>query len=196
MFGDYLAHCKKIKRKYKCDHVIFIGDITDAHFSSFHVSDPDGYGGGAELELAIKQLKPWYKAFPNATVILGNHDRIVTRKAKMANLPSKWVRDYNDVLETPNWEWKIEDVVDGVKYVHGEASTARTTMKNEGLSVVQGHRHSEMYVEYYNDRFALQTGCGVNRNSYAMEYARAYKPQMLGCAVVIGGTHAYVEPMR
>ena len=193
---NYLAHCKDVAKKNKIDKVVFIGDIIDAHFSSFHVTDPDGYGGEDELDLAIDQIADWYKAFPEATVILGNHDRIVTRKAKMANLPSKWVRDFNDVLGTPNWYWKIEEEIDGVLYVHGEASTARTTMKNEGQPVVQGHRHSEMYVEYLsNNRFAVQVGCGVDRTSYAMEYARAYKKQQLGCAVIEDGKVAQIFPM-
>lgn len=193
----YLEHCKKVYKKYKCDEVVFIGDVIDAHYSSFHVSDPDGYGGEDELDLAVNQIKKWHKAFPNATVILGNHDRIVTRKAKMANLPSKWIRDFNEVLHTPTWTWEIEHYIDDVLYVHGEASTARTTVKNEGCSVVQGHRHSDMYVEYMpGNRFAMQTGCGVDRASYAMEYARAYKKQMIGCGVVIDGITAYIEPFN
>ncbi len=195
----YLQHCKNIAKKHKTDNVIFIGDIIDAHFSSFHVTDPDGLGGADELESAIEQLKPWYKAFPKATVILGNHDRIVTRKAKMANLPSKWVRDYNEVLETPDWEWKISTEVDGVLYVHGGGGSARTMLKHYGQSVVQGHRHSEFYLEYYfgpqQANFAMQVGCGVDRETYALEYARAFKHQALGCGVVIDGSQAYLEPM-
>jgi len=195
----YLEHCKKVYKDNKCNYVIFIGDIIDGHFSSFHVTDPDGMGGAAELDAAINQLKPWYKAFPNATVIWGNHDAIVTRKAKMANLPSRWIKDYNDVLGTPKWKWKIEEIKDGVLYVHGISGTARTTMKNYGMSVVQGHRHSEFYCEYYAGptslRFAIQTGCGVDRNSYALEYAKAHKHQMLGCATVIDGYGA-IHPMK
>ena len=196
----YVDHLKKMYKKHKCTEVVHIGDVIDGHYSSFHVSDPDGMGGGTELEAAIKQVAELYKAFPHATVILGNHDRIVTRKAKMANLPSKWVRDYNDVLETPNWEWKIDHQIDGVLYQHGEGGTARTMMKHYGMSIVQGHRHSEMYIEYLHtvggSHFGMQVGCGVDRSSYAMEYARAYKPQALGCGIVIDGEVAILEPFK
>ena len=196
----YFEHCKAVAKKHKTDTTVFIGDIADNHFASFHLTDPSAMGGEQELDLAIDKLKRWYKQWPDATVILGNHDRIVTRKQKMANLPSKWVRDYNDVLGTPNWNWHVEYQHDGVLYVHGEGSTARTTVKNYGQSVVQGHRHSEFYCEYYagpaNINFAMQVGCGVDRESYAMEYARAFKHQMLGCGVVIDGKEAYLEPMR
>ena len=196
----YLEHCKAIQKKYKTDDVIFIGDIIDGHYSSFHVTDPDGLGGADELDAAVTQLKPWYEAFPEATVILGNHDRIVTRKAKMANLPSKWVRDYNEVLETPGWEWKITHESDGVLYMHGEGGTAKTLLKHYGQSVVQGHRHSECYLEYYfgpqQANFALQVGSGVDRETYALEYARAFKHQALACAVVVDGKQAYLETMQ
>jgi UDP-N-acetylmuramyl pentapeptide synthase len=32
----YLNHCTNTYKKYKCDTVVFIGDIIDSHFSSFH----------------------------------------------------------------------------------------------------------------------------------------------------------------
>ena len=77
----YLAHCKAVYAKHNCNKVIFIGDVIDNHYSSFHEPDPDGLGGGDELDLAIRRLSKWYKAFPVADVCIGNHDRIVTRKA-------------------------------------------------------------------------------------------------------------------
>ena len=196
---SYLNHCKKIYKKHKCNKVVFIGDIIDGHYSSFHQADPDGLGGMDELYTAKKQIKEWYKAFPEAVVILGNHDRIVTRKAKMASLPSAWIRSFGEVLEVPNWEWKVQEFIDDVLYVHGESGTARTMVKNHGCSVVQGHRHSEAYVEYLNGplgtRFGAQVGCGVDRDSYAMDYAKAYKWQVLSCLVVEGGKTAIIEPL-
>jgi hypothetical protein len=50
----YLDFCKETYAIYNCNQVIFIGDIIDNHYSSFHTTDPDGMGGGDELDLAIK----------------------------------------------------------------------------------------------------------------------------------------------
>ena len=75
----YLNFCKETYATYNCNKVVFIGDIIDSHYSSYHETDADGLGGGDELELAISKLKRWYKAFPDADVTLGNHDRIITR---------------------------------------------------------------------------------------------------------------------
>ena len=39
-------------------------------------------GGLEELELAIKRIARWRDAFPKATVLIGNHDRLIMRKAQ------------------------------------------------------------------------------------------------------------------
>ena len=66
---SYLDHCLNIYAKYNCNKVIFIGDLIDNHFSSYHETDPDGMSGGDELEFAIQRIFRWYEAFPKADVI-------------------------------------------------------------------------------------------------------------------------------
>ena len=39
---------------------------------------------------------------------LGNHDRIIIRKAQSSNIPSKWIKEFAEVLETPNWNFVTE----------------------------------------------------------------------------------------
>jgi len=53
-------------------------------------------GGKAELDLAIKRLARWYHRFPDADVTVGNHDRIIMRKAQSSGVPSAWVKDYKE----------------------------------------------------------------------------------------------------
>ena len=78
----YLEFCKKTYAKYNCNKVVFIGDQIDNHFSSYHETDADGLSGGQELDLAIKKIAKWYKSFPVADVLYGNHDLIISRKAQ------------------------------------------------------------------------------------------------------------------
>ena len=51
----YLDFCIDVYAKWNLNQVIFIGDIIDNHFSSFHTTDPDGLGGSDELDLAMKK---------------------------------------------------------------------------------------------------------------------------------------------
>ena len=187
----YLEFCKEVYANYNCNQVIYIGDILDNHAFSYHEPSPDGYSAGNELTLAIETVKKWYKAFPVADVCIGNHDRMAARKAMSGGIPSAWIKSYNAVLGTPKWNWTERIVYDNVQYVHGEGGTARTKSKNDMMSTVQGHIHTQAYVDWAVGRnfkvFSMQVGCGVDGNSYAAAYAKNFKKQAIGCGVVIGG---------
>lgn len=192
----YLKFCKETYSKYNCNKVIFIGDCIDSHYSSYHETDADGLGGRAELELAVEKLKKWYKAFPNADVTLGNHDRIIVRKAQTSNIPSKWIKEYKEVLETPNWNFVTDVYYDNVRYVHGDKSgKPRMAAKRDMISTVSGHYHTDFYCEWLFGKtraiFAMAVGCGIDSKSYAMGYMQGGKKEAIGCGVVIGGHTAF-----
>ena len=186
----YFDFCKQTYANYNCNQVIFIGDIIDNHYSSFHSTDPDGMGGSDELGHAIEDIQKWSREFPVADVLIGNHDRIIMRKAFDSAIPKVWIKSYNDVLGT-NWNWTERIVYDNVQYVHGEGGTARTKAKNDMMSTVQGHIHTQAYTEWMVGRnfrvFSVQVGCGVDGKSYAAAYAKNFKKQAIGCAVILGG---------
>ena len=185
----YLEFCKEQYKKYKCNKVILIGDEIDYHAASFHTSDPDGMSSGDEFKKALVNISKWYKAFPEATVIIGNHTRMIMRKAQVGGIQSTWIKTYNDALSVPGWNFVIEYELDNVLYFHGEAGSAVAKAKQECKSVIQGHRHSEGYVQYINnDVFGAQVGCGVDRDSYAMAYGFAGKKPIISCMVVLDGT--------
>ena len=60
---NYLNFCIDKYFEFDCNEVIFIGDIIDNHFASYHETDSDGMGGADELELAIKRISRWRNAF-------------------------------------------------------------------------------------------------------------------------------------
>ena len=45
---SYFTHCVDVAAKYRDNKVVFIGDVIDNHFSSYHETDPDGMGAGDE----------------------------------------------------------------------------------------------------------------------------------------------------
>ena len=187
---DYLQFCIDTYNKYKCNKVVFIGDIIDNHYSSYHETDADGLGGDTELTLAIEMIQDWYNAFPDAYVTVSNHDSIIMRKAQSSSIPSKWIKNYNEVLGTPKWKWVTDVVIDDVRYVHGhKSSKARTAAKRDMQSTVTGHFHTDMYVDWMFGAkkavFALAVGCGIDSESYAMGYMQGGKKEALGCGVVL-----------
>jgi metallophosphoesterase superfamily enzyme len=196
----YLNFCKEIYSKYQCNKVVFIGDVIDNHYSSYHETDVDGLSGGQELDLAIEKLATWYEAFPKADVTIGNHDRLIMRKAQTGAVPKAWIKEYKEVLGVPGWNFIERVVIDGVQYIHGEAGTAKAKCRADMMSTVQGHLHTQAYTEWFvgaNFRiFGMQLGCGIDHNSYAMAYAKAGKKPAIGCGVIIDGDVAINELMK
>ena len=199
---DYLKFLLSVYKKYQCNRVIFIGDILDNHYSSYHESDPDGYGAGEELDRAISVLKPYIEAFPIADVCIGNHDRNIMRKAFSSGIPKAWIKGFSDVLGAPDWNFVDSIIYNGVRYSHGDKTgRALTSYKRDLISTVSGHFHSTMGLDYHvglNHRiFGLQVGCGVDDTSYALSYGAGSKKSILGCGVVLdNGTLPILETMR
>ena len=188
---DYIDHCYKTYVDFKCSRVIHIGDVVDNHYCSYHETDPNGYGGEAELQRAIDRVQDWVSVFPTMDVLIGNHDRLISRRMNTSGVPKQWLRSYSEVLNTPNWNWCERVVYDDVQYVHGEGMGAAARAKADMMSTVQGHRHTECYVQHFTGNgkniFAVQVGTGIDRDAYSFGYAKHFKRQALACAVIIGG---------
>jgi predicted phosphodiesterase len=185
----YLEFCLEQYEAFNINHVIFIGDILDNHAFSYHEADPDGMSAGLELEKSIEKVSHWYSAFPDADVCIGNHDRLAARKSFTGGIPKAWIRSYNEVLNTPNWNWVESVVYDDVLYEHGEGGQAQTKAKNNLMSSVCGHTHTEAYCKWFVGKryriFGMQVGCGVDASTYAAAYAKNFKKQAIGCAVIL-----------
>lgn len=197
---EYLDHCNQVYKDFNCDTVLFIGDLIDNHYASYHDTDPDGMAGGDELDLAIEHIQLYYEAFPDATILIGNHDRMSYRKATSGGVSKKWIKEYQDVLNTPNWDFVVEHEIDDVLYYHGEGGTAKTRVKSEAQSVVQGHLHTQAYIEWLfsnrDRKFAMQVGTGIDFSKYAFAYAKAGKKPAVSCGVVLNGTQPFLIPMN
>jgi len=197
----YLKFCKETYSKYNCNKVIFIGDIIDNHYSSYHESSADGLGGKYELEQAVKKLSKWYKTFPVADVTLGNHDRIIIRKAQSSNIPSQWIKEYKEVLKTPKWNYVTDVFYNDVRFVHGDKSgKPRMATKRDMVSTVSGHYHTDMYVDWMFGKtraiFGMAVGCGIDSSSYAMGYMQGGKKEAIGCGIVVGNHTAFNVKME
>jgi hypothetical protein len=198
---NYLEFCLEQQKKFKCGTVVFIGDVIDNHYSSYHESDPDGMSAGDELDVAINELQKYYKVFPKASVIIGNHDRLVYRKAFTGGVSRRWIKEYKEVLRVPNWDFVESLDLFDVNINHGEGGTARAKMKKELQSQIQGHLHSDLYVDFIVGKnfriFGMQVGCGIDNKSYAMAYGKHFKKPAIGCGVLLNkGTLPIVIPMQ
>ena len=191
----YLKFVVDTYEQWNCNQILMIGDAVDHHYSSFHQTDADGYGGGEELDRAIKRLSRYRDAFAKICdkkidICIGNHDRLIMRRAFDSDIPARWIKSYNEVLGT-DWNWVESIVYDDVLYEHGEGGQAKTKAKNNMMSSVCGHTHTACGVDWFVGKkyrvFAMQVGCGVDASTYAAAYAKNFKKQAIGCGVILGG---------
>jgi predicted phosphodiesterase len=194
----YLAFCQHLQEQYRCDDVVFIGDVVDHHAVSFHAANPECPGPKDEFELAYQQVGKWYNAFPTARVCIGNHDERIMRLAESVNIPAKYLRNYSEVWETPGWQWDYEFTDDklDIYYFHGTGNggihPAYNAAKKMLMSVVMGHLHSAGGVKWLvnpNRRiFALDTGCGIDPKAMQFAYGKHLKTRpVLSAAVIVDG---------
>lgn len=203
---DYRDFCNETFNKYKVERIVHIGDEIDNHAISFHDSDPNGMSAESEAVKAQEAMDKWYRAFPEVSVIIGNHTALPFRQANAAGLPKRFIKTYEEAWQAPKgWKWHNEIEIDHVKYVHGMGCSGQNGAINLAIrsrqSTVIGHIHSFAGVNYHannNDLiFGMNTGCGIDVHAYAFEYAKPFvnKPT-LGCGIVIEGQEAIFVPMK
>ena len=196
----YLEFCLDIQRKHKTQKTVFVGDIVDWTGVSFHANNPDAPGVSDEYTLAYEKIQKWYKAFPVATITIGNHDARLNRLAESVNIPAKFLRNYKDIWDTPTWDWVDNTIIDDVYYMHGTGHAgihpAYNAAKQMCMSVCMGHIHSTAGIKWMVSPqkrwFSLDTGCGVDDSKYAFAYGKNCKRKsVVGCGVVLNGNPYY-----
>lgn len=191
---EYFEFARHIQRKWNCGKVIHIGDVLDFHATTYHQPHPDALSPYYEMELAKLEIEKWKAAFPEMVVTTGNHDRRVSRKMYDSQISSQWQKSIADVLEV-NWQFVNDYVYNDIYFCHGEGVTARVTALQKQMSAVQGHRHSESYIDFpAKGLFAVQTPIGVNRNSLAFNYGRMDPREwLIGVTVILDSKTPVIE---
>lgn len=201
---DLLPFLKAVKKKFKPDAVVCIGDEVDFHDSSFHDSDPDLDSAGVELDKAIASLKPVYKLFPKCTVVESNHGSMVMRKALVGKIPRKAIKSYNDILDAPaGWQWVFDTIVNtamGPIYLcHGKSGSAGRLASLYGMSTIQGHFHERAQITYISTpdklMFDAHTGCLADDKSLALGYNKVNPKRPIVSLIVVLNGVPQIVPM-
>lgn len=201
---DYLQFCKDMKRKHRCKEVVFIGDILDHHAISFHQKNPDSDGAVEEYDKAMKALRQWHKAFPEARVCIGNHDERVHRLAANSGIPAMYLKEYADIYQTPEWDWSYEHEVDDVYYYHGTGGSglcpAFNTAKARMQSAVSGHVHATAAVMFTSGPtgekiFGFNVPGGVDKDHPLMYYGRNFLRKPINGVGIVKNGKPYMEVM-
>tara|TARA_R100000654_G_scaffold5716_1_gene15734 strand:+ start:1711 stop:2409 length:699 start_codon:yes stop_codon:yes gene_type:complete len=194
---DAIKFLSEIKKEFKPDRVINIGDLLDFHAISMHTHDPDLASAGHELTMARKYVRELESIYPQVTEVDSNHSSLVYRRAIKYGMSREFLKDYGDFLGTKKWNW-VDDLTitmsNGQRcfFTHGRSADVLKVSQTMGMSAVQGHYHTKFLVSYWanpdNLFFAMNVGCMINQKSMAFHYAKNFKTRfILGCGIILDG---------
>ena len=194
---DSIKFLKEIKKEFKPDTTISIGDLLDQHALSFHDSSPELYSAGMELDKAKEYVKELESIFPKLIEVDSNHSSMIYRRALKHGLPRAYLKEYGDFLETKKWKW-IDDLTltmsNGQRcfFTHGRSADILKVSQTMGMSAVQGHYHTKFVISWWanpdNLFFGMNVGCLIDQKSMAFNYAKNFRTRfIIGCAVILNG---------
>ena len=194
---DSFAFLREIKKLYKPDFVVNIGDLLDFHAISMHDHNPDLYSAGDELKQSRIYIKELESLFPEVTEVDSNHSSLVFRRALKYGMSKEFLKGYGDFLGTKKWKW-VDDLTLTMSnkqrcfFTHGRSADVLKVSQTMGMSAVQGHYHTKFLVSWWanpdNLFFAMNVGCLINQKSMAFAYAKNFKTRfILGCSIIIDG---------
>ena len=200
----YLSFCLGVQEKYKCNQIVFIGDIIDLESISMHDKNPELPSPFDEYSASVRHTAVWYKAFPKAKVCIGNHDNRVYKKCFKEGIPPQFLRSFKDLYNTPGWDWGFDFTIDRTLFTHGDGWGGKTPALNAAISrfqsVVCGHHHSVANINWIQGPnsyrlLGMNVGCGIDVKHKALLYTKPHlKKPILSCGVVINN-HPYLEVM-
>ena len=194
---DAIKFLTEIKKEFKPDRVINIGDLLDFHAISMHTHDPDLASAGHELTMARKYVRELESIYPQVTEVDSNHSSLVYRRAIKYGMSREFLKDYGDFLGTKKWNW-VDDLTitmsNGQRcfFTHGRSADVLKVSQTMGMSAVQGHYHTKFLISYWanpdNLFFSMNVGCMINQKSMAFHYAKNFKTRfILGCGIILDG---------
>lgn len=197
---DAYDFLKSVRDEYCPDIVVQIGDETDGHAISFHDSSPELDSAGVELEKAKAGLEKLHSIFPNMLLCDSNHGSLIYRRAKAHGLPVQFIKKYRDILfpehGAPGWSWgdawDLETALGTVRFQHQVAGDLLLNAAHERKSMVIGHFHGKLDIQYAASSTALyfgaHCGCLIDNKSLAFAYGKLSRSKpILGCMVITEG---------
>ena len=194
---DSITFLKEIKKEFKPDTTLSIGDLLDQHALSFHDSSPELYSAGMELDKAKEYVRELESVFPKLVEVDSNHSSMIYRRALKHGLPKAYLKEYGDFLETKKWKW-VDDLTltmsNGQRcfFTHGRSADVLKVSQAMGMSAVQGHYHTKFVISYWanpdNLFFGMNVGCLIDQKSMAFNYAKNFRTRfIIGCGIIIDG---------
>lgn len=178
-----LEEVHKFNKTFKADEVYQLGDFVDFYGFTRFVKDPTAPSTVQELNEAKKQIKQFAKWFPKVTILQGNHERRLSKRASEAGIPNFILKALPDLLEFPpglsyhHLDYLAIDPRTIIAHGHLTSENAKKThSRYYQRNTVHGHIHNQLGIEYDAKSevkyWGMSCSCIVDKDSIAMAYAQ------------------------
>lgn len=172
---------REAKRKGDDVTVIQLGDIMDQKMWSKYPHGPSDENAQKEFDDAEAAMDRLNELIPEMTIIFGNHDLRIAKKATEGLLPRQLVRSLDEYFCYDGWTWHIDNKpleIDGISFIHGDEfpiHSPTAAALRLGTSVCYGHTHQGhlSYVTTFKKRlFSMNCGWLGDDSFSAFGYAK------------------------
>lgn len=178
-----LEEVYQFNRTFKADEVYQLGDFVDFYGFTRFVKDPTAPSTVQELNEAKKQIKQFAKWFPRVTILQGNHEKRLHKRANEAGIPNFVLKGLPELLDMPrglvyhNKDFLVLDADTIIAHGHLTSENAKKThSKYYQKNTVVGHIHNQLGVEFdaksESKYWGMSCSCIVDKDSIAMAYAQ------------------------
>lgn len=202
---DFLA---ALKKRYKPDKIVHIGDLTDSYWLGAWAKDPEAISQTQEIQEMLDFNREIGKLFPKVEILTSNHDLRLLRAAKRGGIHPHFLKSYHEWMGLPKG-WKFHDKlsIDGIMFHHGDVTgagaggqgAAINRALNYGSPIVCGHHHTFSEIRYVatpkNLLWGMFVGSLIDHDKLAFAYAKQQlRKPILSSGVIING-QPVIEPM-
>lgn len=182
---DIFLFLAEIKKQYKPQLIINLGDEVDGHSISFHESDSRLFNADKELDNAVEDIHRLRDMFPKQYICESNHGSLIYRRLKHQGIPFRHLVPLPDLYHTPNWSWHHEIIVEThaglTLFVHGKTKSKGKLAREQMCNAWQGHFHGDFCINWYATttgvRYDAFAGCLINHESLAFSYGKNNIPK-------------------
>jgi predicted phosphodiesterase len=201
VLGDMHAPCvhpkawdalRQVKKDFKPEIVVSIGDLVDGYNFSKYTKDHDAPNIKQELRTVKDQIKRLAEIFPEIFVCYGNHDLRQFKRGLEVGLPKLLFKTLNEVIGAPEtFRWADHWEFEKTYFCHGEdKQDLRRSVLALNMNLVVGHAHSKggEIVHVNTGKKVLwgaNAGAMINHESYAFRYTKSHEMKAVNGILLI-----------
>lgn len=178
-----LEEVYKFNKTFRADEVYQLGDFVDQYNFTRFVKSPSAPSLTQELDEAKKQIKQFAKWFPRVTILQGNHERRLAKRASEAGIPDFILKGLPEILDMPKGlvyhdkDYKVLDEKTIIAHGHLTSENAKKThSRYYQRNTVVGHIHNQLGVEFdakaETQYWGMSCSCIVDKTAVAFAYAQ------------------------